>query len=313
MRNTKKVTLIKGRVLRVTRLDACGRPVYGDDAKVTSKGFISVGVTANTTDSDAILVTNANGETIASEASVKSFSGYSVEISFAEVDPELFAMVTGQNVVLDAFGNPAGFDNDTAITLTGSGFALEVWAGAPTGDVCSTDGAQGSFGYVLFPFLQGGVLGDFSIENAAITFTITGPTTKDGNSWGVGPYKVMLNALGQPAVMAQPLTTTTAMRILLVDVLPPEVETGSRPLLDPSDAAISSVTATTTTGSSVVTIAVVPDPAADQGVEYDFGDGTWDFVLGGDTTHTYETAGTYTVSASTNGTFVTTTVTVPGA
>jgi hypothetical protein len=54
---TKCLSLVKGRRIRVTRLDNCGRPVYGDDSQVVSKGFISVGFTANTTESDEINVT----------------------------------------------------------------------------------------------------------------------------------------------------------------------------------------------------------------------------------------------------------------
>lgn len=316
MRSTKKVALVKGRRLRVTRLDACGRPVYGDDATVTSKGFISVSYTANTNDSDAIVVTNAAGEIIVSEQSVTSIVGYGTEIAFAEVDPELFSLITGQPLVLDADGNPVGFDVDTKISLTGSGFALEVWAGAPTTDACTDEDAQGTFGYILLPFLQGGILGDFSIENGGITFTITGANTKDGNDWGRGPYDVMLNVDPDddeakiPGPMVDPVSTTTALRILLVDVAPPEALTGSRPLLDPSVPALTTLTAVGTTGSKTVEFSVAPYTTG-KGVWYEFGDGTFDYVLG-DADHTYAANGTYTASASTNGVWVSTTVVVPG-
>ena len=48
-------------------------------------------------------------------------------------------------------------------------------------------------------------------------------------------------------------------------------------------------------------------------VWYDFGDGTWDYVAApGDASHTYASPGTYTVKASQNGVWVSTTVTVAG-
>lgn len=50
------------------------------------------------------------------------------------------------------------------------------------------EASSGGSGYLLLPCLQGGVIGDFTIENAAVTFTITGASTKDGNGWGAGPY-----------------------------------------------------------------------------------------------------------------------------
>jgi hypothetical protein len=182
---TKCLSLVKGRRIRVTQLDGCGRPVYGDDSQVVSKGFISVAFTANTTESDEINVTNAAGEVCVFEAAVTSLTGYGLEIQFCEVDPELFALVTGQPVVIGADGSTViGFDVDTKVSLDNSNFALELWAGSPAGDACSTEGAQGAFGYLLLPYLTGGILGDFTVENGAVTFTLTGANTKEGNSWG---------------------------------------------------------------------------------------------------------------------------------
>lgn len=312
MRTTKKGAFVKGRRLRVTRLDACGRPVYGDDAVVVSKGFISVAFTANTTETDEIRVTNANGETLAYEASVQELAGYGLELVFGEVDPELFSLVTGQEVVLDADGNPVGIDVDTKVNLNGQGFALEVWAGVPSGDACSDEQAEGSYGYLLVPFLQGGILGDFTVENGGINFTITGANTKDGNAWGKGPHNdVQLNGPAGSRVagpLVEAVKPTVALRSMFTQVAPPEPTIGSRPLLDPTAPAITSVSAT---GSGMTrALAVVPDVGADDGVWYEFGDDTWDYVLGGDASHTYATPGTYTVTANSNGVLRSTTVTV---
>jgi hypothetical protein len=306
---TKCLSLVKGRRIRVTSLDSCGRPVYGDDSQVVSKGFISVAFTANTTESDEINVTNAAGEICVYEAAVTSLVGYGIEVQFCEVDPELFALVTGQPVVLAADGSTVvGFDVDTKIGLENSNFALELWAGSPTGDACAT-GATGSYGYLLLPFLTGGILGDFTVENGAVTFTLTGANTKEGNAWGTGPYNVMLNSDPTPiaAPMATPVSTSTAMRTMIVDVAPPTEACGARPLLDPSLPALTSVTGTP---GAALEVDFVVAPVATNPVWYDFGDGTWDYVAApGATSHTYATAGTYTVRASQNGTWVTTTVT----
>jgi hypothetical protein len=313
---TKCLSLVKGRRIRVTSLDACGRPVYGDDSQVVSKGFISVGFTANTTETDEINVTNAAGEVCVYEAAVTSLVGYGIEIQFCEVDPELFALVTGQPVVLAADGSTVvGFDVDTKIGLENSNFALELWAGSPAGDACSTEGAQGSYGYLLLPFLTGGILGDFTVENGSVTFTLTGANTKEGNAWGTGPYNVMLNDAPTPvpAPMATPVSTSTALRTMIVDVAPPAEACGARPLLDPSLAPLTSIAGVADAGDPTnMTADFTTTPAATSPVYYEFGDGTWDYVEApGATSHQYATAGTYTVSASQNGVFVTTTVTVP--
>lgn len=312
---TKCLSLVKGRRIRVTALDSCGRPIYGDCSQVTSKGFISVAFTANTTDSDEINVTNASGEVCVYEAAVTSLVGYGIEIQFCEVDPELFALVTGQPVVLAADGETVvGFDVDTKIGLENSNFALELWAGSPTGDACATEGAQGSYGYLLLPFLKGGILGDFTVENGAVTFTLTGANTSEGNAWGVGPYDVMLDAATPPVAgpMATPVSSSVALRTMIVDLAPPDAACGCRPVLDTSLPDLTSIVGTE--GDTDMEVEMVPMPVATGPVWWDFGDGTWDYVEApGSTTHLYTAPGTYTVKASQNGAWVSQTVTVPFA
>lgn len=411
---TKCLSLVKGRRIRVTQLDGCGRPVYGEDSQVVSKGFISVAFTANTTESDEINVTNAAGETCVFEPSSTSLTGYAVEISFCEVDPELFALVTGQPVVAAPDGTVIGFDVDTSISLDNSNFALELWAGSPTGDACTTAGATGSYGYLLLPFLSGGILGDFTVENGAVTFTLTGANTKEGNAWGKGPYNVMLAGAGTnevqtatitgtptggtftltyagqtttaiaynataaavqtalealsnidpadvvvtggpgvttpytitfggklagrdvtaitgtgtftggttPAItittptpgvapaasgMTTAVSSTVALRTIIVDLAPPEAACGARPVLDPALPALTSVSGIVTGRSVAFTVA----PVSTGPVSYDFGDGTWDYVVApGTATHVYSRGGTFKVTASQNGKPVTTNVTV---
>lgn len=310
---TKCLQPVKGRRLRVTRLDSCGRPVFGEDSQAVSKGFINVGFTANTTESDEINLTNAAGEVCVFEASVQTLTGYTLEIQFCGVDPDLLSIVTGQPVVLGADGETViGFDIDTSIDIADVNFAFELWMGAPTSSAACAPGSTGKFGYLLLPFLTGGILGDFTVENAAVTFTITGSATKDGNAWGVGPHNdIMLDnsVTPVPGPMPSPVSATTALRLIEVDLLPPEPVCGSRPLLDPSLPSLTSVTGTV----DGMDVDFVVAPVATGPVWYDFGDGTWDYVAApGTASHTYETAGTYTVQASQDGTWVQTTVTVAG-
>src|SRR5690606_33367450 len=173
-RTSNSVALIKGRKIRVTRRDGCGRPVYGEYGQAVSEGIVTVNFTANTVETDEINVPNFSGETCVYEPSVTSLAGYGLEIEFCAVDLDVFEMITGQSLVFDYEGNVIGLEVDTKIDVSDAGFALEVWAGAPAGDVCDNPNAQGAFGYVLLPRLEGGYLGDFAIENGSITFTLTG-------------------------------------------------------------------------------------------------------------------------------------------
>lgn len=303
---TKCASFVRGRRMRVTRLDACGRPVYGDDSVVISKGFVSIAYTANTDEGEEINVTNASGERCIYEPASPTFLGYSVEITFCNVDPDLFAMLTGQEVTYDANGDVDGFTMDTAISVADTAFALEAWTGSPSSGACD-DGAEGQYGYVLLPFVQGGVLGDFTLENAEVTFTISGAATKDGNAWGVGPYDVMVGAGGTPSALLVPLKSTQHLLLKVVGIAPPEPECGARPLLDADGAALTSVT--TTPDGLEVTFA--PQPVGSDPWWIDFGDEVWDYsASGGSIVHTYEAAGTYTYTAHRGSTTVTGTVTV---
>lgn len=309
---TKCLTPVKGRRIRVTKLDDCARPVYGEASSATSSGFVSVAFTANTTESDEISVLNAAGETCVYEPSETTLVGYGVEIAFCNVDPDVFALITGQDVVEDAQGDVVGFAINTKRKLT-TGFALEIWTGVAGGsDACSTEGAQGNYGYMVVPFIRGGIVGDFTIENNAVTFTISGGNTREGNLWGVGPYNVQLSALGQPGPLLQPVDPADAFRFLQTTVAPPEAACGARPLLDPTTEELTSISGAATG----LTVAFTPTPAdISAPAWYDFGDGTWAYLPSsalGATSHTYAAAGTYTVKASTNGQWVTTTVTVTG-
>lgn len=308
---TRCASYVRGRVLRVTRLDACGRPVFGPDSVVTSSGFVSVAYTANIDDGEEINVPNANGDRCIYEPAKPSFLGYTVEVTFCNVDPDLFAMMTGQRVITDAFGDVVGFTMDTAVSSDASAFALEVWAGSPATTGCAV-GAEGNFGYVLLPFLQGGVVGDFTIENAEVTFTVSNASTKDGNAWGVGPYDVVMGVGNVPSPLADPLTPTEHLLFIQTGVTPPEPECGARPLLDPTADPITDVTAVPT-GASVE---FTPVPASSDPWWIDFGDGTWDYQADGTAiTHVYDASGTYEYTAYRNASTVTDsiTVTVPAA
>lgn len=310
---SKGYQAIRGRRIRVTRVDACGRPVYGEDSQAVSKGFITVNYTANTIESDEINQTNAAGETCIYEPSEPSLTGYGVEITFCEVDPELFSLITGQEVYLDANGDAIGISVGTDISLADSAFALELWAGSPVGDACLDVNAQGTYGYFLMPFLKGGIIGDLAVENGAVTFTITGANTRDGNAWGVGPHNVMMSG-ANPAPLITPLSSKKHLLLIWVTLAPPELFYGTRPVLDRADTAISAVVAVEG-GSPTEADFTFTGATASAPVWIEFGDGTWDYVENGTlgASHTYAENGTYTVRASSNGTWVTTSVTIPFA
>jgi hypothetical protein len=305
---SKCFTLVRGRRMRVTRQDDCGRLIFGADSQAVSKGFVSVGLTANTTESDEISVTDADGEVIVLEPGEENLAGYGAEIVFRQVDPELFTIITGQKVYLDYNGDAIGLAVNTKIKP--KRFGLELWAGVHGGDACENPEAGGDFGYMLLPNVRGGIVGDITVENGSINFTITGARSLDGNYWRQGPYPVLLNATSVPSVLPSSLDRDDHFLAIMVDVAPPEVVCGARPLLDPTVEALTSVTASV--AGSVATFTPVPADIVGPAY-YEFGDGEYEYLDAaemGATSHTYDEPGTYTVRATTNNSTVTTTVTV---
>ena len=192
--------------MRVTKTDGCGSPILGSESQVVSDGFISVALTANTDEGTTISVQNAAGKTCILDEPCPTFTGYSAEVQFCSVDPALFSLMAGQDPVLDPDGGTVGFRVNAGVDACGSGFALELWSQVPAG-ACE-EGTGESFGYFLIPFMRGGVLGDFTVANDAINFTLTGATSRDGSTWGVGPYDVVDNGAGplfEPGPLLEPI------------------------------------------------------------------------------------------------------------
>lgn len=262
--------LVRGRVMRATRLDECGRIKPAAVSSIATDGFVSVALTANIEEGEEITVQNAAGRTCVRDAAVPTFTGYGVAITFCDVNPELYAMMTNQKVVFDSAGLAVGFRVNSKVDISKANFALEVWSNVP-GVACDPldEAAAGAYGYTLLPFVSGGVLGDFTLENGAVSFTVQNAATKDGTGWGEGPYDVVPGASG-PSALLDPLDANDHLHVQFTTVAPPEpscegvasgaaatgaaagtpgelTPTDSYPPANIDDAALDSLTATPTT------------------------------------------------------------------
>jgi hypothetical protein len=207
-------------------LNGCGIPITGAEGAVAvTDGFVSVSLTANINEPEEVEVKNAAGQTCVRDAGCSEFVGYNVDITFCNVDPNLFSMLTGQDVVADASGNAIGFRMNSKKKACDSGFALEMWAGSQSADAC--DPAQnaagvGQFGYVVLPFLRAGVIGDFTIENAAVTFTVSGGQTLDGNSFQKGWYPVFNGSTADAQKFHEALDSNDHLAVAFTTLAPPD-------------------------------------------------------------------------------------------
>lgn len=221
--------LVRGTRIRVTRLDECGEPVEGECSQVVSKGFISVGMSDDVEAPTVNNPTNADGDYCYYDQTKPQLNFVNAEIQLCEVDPDLFEMMTGSPLVLDANGDTSGFDTDHE-TYASAFFALELWSRVPaTNSAACPPGGQ-RWGYFLMPFLARGSFGDLTVENAGVNFTVSA-TSNRGTPWGTGPYDVELDALGAAGPMITPVAPSTPRRFMFTQVAPPEPLCGCQPLV----------------------------------------------------------------------------------
>ena len=220
---------IRGKALRITRLDACGNIAYGEKASLVTDGFITINFAAEREDGEETNQKNANGKLCIVDKAPAQLKRVTAEMEFCGVNPELASMITGQPVILNAAGDAVGVPIGDTIEAF---FALEVWADIP-GAACGIQGARPYF-YYCIPFMGAGVFGDFTIEESAATFSMTAES-KAPNGWGNGPYDVDLDEEGNPAPLFQPIKSSDHLWPQRVYVAPPEVTEGAVELVDPSD------------------------------------------------------------------------------
>lgn len=222
---TSCFSLIRGRVMRVTRLDGCGARVLGPDSTVVSDGFITVSLAPQTDEGTTISVTNAAGRVCILDTPTPVFLNYTIEIAFCGVDPDLLALVANMPLVENGDGDSVGFRVNSGTDLSSTGFALEVWSNVPV--TACEEGASATYGYMLVPFVKGGILGDISIGNDAVNFTLTGAASKDGSAWGVGPYDVVTDEDDLPSPLLLAIDDQDHLHVQLTTVEPPTAACGA--------------------------------------------------------------------------------------
>lgn len=185
---------IQGTTMRVQTISSCGAPNVGSCVSAVSAGLVSVEMQDQVESGQEIIVMNAAGLICVNEKSPVQLKWIEVTITFCNVDPELFNLVTGSTLVLNDAASPAavGFQTRTGNYAAGQ-FALEVWTNIAAA-TCVTVGTFSlvPYGYFLLPNIVEGRVGDLKIENGAVSFTVKG-RTKQGTLWGVGPKNVLAN------------------------------------------------------------------------------------------------------------------------
>jgi hypothetical protein len=217
--------------VRVTRLDSCGRAVTGTCSTVVSNGIISVEMTKEYEDRQEFFVKNGNGDFCVRETNPPILKWINLKVTFCNVDPELVNIVAAEPMVADDAPTPrnTGYSTDE-LSPSSSFFALEGWTRI-TGSNAPCSGSE--YGYVLYPFVKEGTIGDQTFQNDTVTFEVNARTSSS-SGWGVGPYFVDLSdataTLNNPIKLLTPILSTQHHRMFLTRLAPPTAACGCVPL-----------------------------------------------------------------------------------
>jgi hypothetical protein len=214
---TQILKSIKGKTVRLTRLDSCGDVDYGSCSTVVSDCFISVTLSGEFEAGTEYVQKSAWGDLCINDKDPDILKRVNVTIEFAELNPDALDILTAANPVVDG-GDTIGASwgtspNDTA-------FALEVWT-KRTGADC--DPANPEWGYFSVPFVRNGkVDGDLTIENGSLTASIMGEAFAAPATWGTTPYA------SNPFIVSFP--AGDVFGVVVTDVQPPADTAGCVPL-----------------------------------------------------------------------------------
>jgi hypothetical protein len=213
--STKKLNSLKGRTMRLTRLDNCGIPVVGACSTIVTQGFITVEFAPEVEAGEEYTQKNAWGEFCVSEKDADRTKWVNTSISMCEVDPDTLDLVAGATPIND------GTDNiGAAFGVSGSleAFALEVWTKQAGG---SCEGGTPEWGYFCEPFCTNGSIdGSVTIENGVMSINVKGEGQKATSDWGVNPYG------DNPLIAAAGFPVDHFWAVVRTTVQPPTVTDG---------------------------------------------------------------------------------------
>lgn len=229
--------VVKGLALRATKTNNCGLPQEGPAARIVTKGFVTVTMTAVMNEAEELEQRNAEGKICVTDRTPPTRKYYTPVITLCNVNTGLISMFTGWAQILDYADKAVGFQDQEEVDAD-YGVVLEVWTGgkadsdcpAPTLDTVFSQGLSGkSYGYLLF----GGTewqLGDIEIGASVSTFTLTGRTIAIPQ-WGKGPYNVVgTDAAATPGRLLVPTNDKSHYYMFRTPIAPPAETAGGDPV-----------------------------------------------------------------------------------
>lgn len=222
---TYELKPVRGEVMRITKLDACGAPVLGPKSQLVTDGFVSVEGTVEVESPQEYKLKGANDKFIYNSRGKPLIKWLNLTINFARVNPDAYNMTTGAPLEMNDAATPeaVGFRVREGM---GADFALEIWTSLE-GLPCIN--GQQSYGYMLLPWVTDAIPGDWNVQNDNITFPLKEARTHKSSGWGVGPYNVLNKLTGTtgPSPLLVPVDALDHQIFELTTLAPPAPTAGA--------------------------------------------------------------------------------------
>lgn len=216
--------------VRVTKLSSCGAVVTGSCSQVVTDGIISVEMKKNYEDREEFFVKNADGVFCVKETNPPILKWIDLTLTFCNVDPDLLYLVSNEPLYTtdDASSTKIGWSTEENV-VTGVNFAFEGWTRITGASVACTGTNATQYGYVLFPWVIEGTVGDMTFENGVVNFVVNA-RTRSNSLWGVGPYNVARSdnagTFDTPIPMLTSIGSLQHHRMFLTRLAPPSASCG---------------------------------------------------------------------------------------
>jgi hypothetical protein len=178
------VTAIKGRMMRVIKLDTCGNPVTGaSSAMVSSRGFVSIKPDPQYEDGVEFLKRVADGSFCVNQKDAGQLKRVKLTVDVCTLDPDMLTIMTGARLLSNgATGTGAAWGEQATVD---NRYSLEIWQDVSGLGACSASGLQ-QYVYWAFPHNTNTQLQTWTIELGTLEFSLTSHTLPVGTRWGTG-------------------------------------------------------------------------------------------------------------------------------
>jgi hypothetical protein len=177
---------IKGTVIRIVQVDACGIPITGASGRViVTNSFTKVDQSPQYEDGTEFFERTADGLLCVNQKDAPIFKRMQLTVDLCSVDPDMTPLVlSARELTTTAPVSGTGFALMEGVTT--SHFSMEVWQRVAGSGACSAGGLQ-QYIYNAWPHCLNARVNGYTVENAKSVLQFMCETSAASAQWSDGP------------------------------------------------------------------------------------------------------------------------------